>query len=486
MNDRLPLEECQAFYSGIRDGLAVFNRVLLGRLLEESPTERARSELLPVIAVEFGPPASAAHPAIFKRFLRSLGVPESETHESADLLEPTNACAAEVEALCNMSWCELLARLLVGETQGPVVFPVILDALRRNYGLSSFDVQYFSIHATHDKKDTEILFDLLARTVKSQADEDAVLRVVDEAFDGGRYLVTGCRLEPSPRYRFADYSSSMTSGSMRKKAVDVSEPTEFPAESPKGASEAREVGISLERVVDDANAAPIREIVHRAWAALRPRSYDEPLPSHPRPTDIGAVRHLLQGARRSAQEWEFVVAPRLLQMCPDLDARVLLWQVAHASYGTRRSEVPAMKLLTDLLSALSHENETSVAEEPSRKAALRQSSFLELVSRGLVAENLIALECLPVVKGALLSAPSRLRESDLTYFDRARRDAGLGLEVGIDFLARYAAADAVDGLVERALHHALDASPFAPFAPFAERARSPHSRRHPDVTATIA
>ncbi|HWL84353.1 MAG TPA: iron-containing redox enzyme family protein, partial [Polyangiaceae bacterium] len=214
VNDRLPLEECRAFYLGLRDSLAIFNRVLLGRLLEESPTEKARSELLPVIAVEFGPPASAAHPAIFKRFLRSLGVSESETHESADLLAATNVCASEVEALGNMSWCELLARLLVGETQGPVVFPVILDALRRNYGLSSFDVQYFSIHATHDKKDTEILFDLLARTVKSQVDQDAVLRVVDEAFDGGRYVVTGCRLEASPRYRFADYSST----TMRKKA----------------------------------------------------------------------------------------------------------------------------------------------------------------------------------------------------------------------------------------------------------------------------
>ncbi|HWL85630.1 MAG TPA: hypothetical protein VNO21_07500, partial [Polyangiaceae bacterium] len=216
--------------------------------------------------------------------------------------------------------------------------------------------------------------------------------------------------------------------------------------------------------------------------AVRARSYDEP--SHARLTEVGFVRHLLERAQRAAHEWDFVTAPRLLQMCPALDARVLLWQVAHASYGVRRGEMPATKLLAGLLSALSHESESAgPADDPSRKAALRQWTFLELVSRGLVADNLVTLECLPVVRETLLAAPFRLHESDLNYFDRARRDAGLRVEAGIDLLARYAPADTIDELVERAVQHALDASPYAPLV---ERARHPHSRRHPDVTATIA
>ncbi|WP_394827929.1 iron-containing redox enzyme family protein [Pendulispora albinea] len=489
VNDRLPIEECRIFYVGLRDSLAVFNRVLLGRLLEESPSEGARSKLLPVISVEFGPPVEAAHPAIFNRFLRALGVSASDTHESSDLLALSSACAPEIAALRKMSWCELLARLLVGETQGPVVFPVILEALRRNYGLRSSDVSYFSIHATHDKKDTEILFDLLATSVKSQADEDAVARIVDTAFDSGRYAVTGCLLEAKPRYRFADYSSSTT----RTKGTDWASPVSLVtsaslvslaslASPAKDDEQDPELDAALERMADDASQAPIRRVLHLLRTTLRQRLSEDSF--HVRFTQIGFAREMLERMRRAVHAWEFVMAPRLLQICPDLDARVLVWQAAHASYGSKRTEGPAANLLDDLLSTLGSES-SRVQREPVSRSELLQWSLPELIARGLVADNLIALECLPVIRRALLAAPFGPGESDLhgSYFHRALRDAALGLEIGIDLLARYAPAGMADELVVGAFQRALDASPYTALV---ERAHPPHTWSKLDVTTTTA
>jgi pyrroloquinoline quinone (PQQ) biosynthesis protein C len=201
INGELSLQEVKAFYLGLLDSLDVFNRVLISRLLETAPNPEVRSEVLPVLAVEFGPPVESAHPTIFWNFLKAIGSTAEEIRPHPDL--ENGPCREEVALIRNMSWCELLARILVGETQGPVVFPLIANALKRHYGLKDRDVFYFTLHAAHDKRDTEILFRLLVREARTAADRKAVIDTIERTFDQGRYKFTGCRLEESPRYSYA-------------------------------------------------------------------------------------------------------------------------------------------------------------------------------------------------------------------------------------------------------------------------------------------
>ena len=453
VNDRLPIEECRAFYLGLRDSLAVFNRVLLGRLLEECPSAEARSELLPVIAVEFGPPLDAAHPEIFNRFLRSLGVPEAEVRESADLLEPTSACRAELEEIRSLSWCSLLARLLVGESQGPVVFPAIHEALRRNYGLTVGDTFYFAIHATHDKKDTEVILRLLSNEVKTKAQEDEVFAVINRTFDAGRYAMTGCRLEAVPRYRYVDYSS--TSGASRR-AESTVPPVMSSPKTPVKLSKTPSESIPA-RLRDDLDRE--RERLRRALSPWREGS-ERGAHAHP------AVLHdILSRVWNAVHAWEFAVGPHLLQRCDDLEMRVHLWQAMHASYGMRGSDPAASVLFTELLTGVNEsgpmqDHGLRIAAEAPEQLPLGERGFGELIVQ-MVADQLVAAESFSIIRRMLSDAPFRVSAPALRYFERAERDAAavLDAELGIALVARYADAAGQEVFADR-VRRAVQASPW--------------------------
>jgi len=449
VNDRLPLNECRAFYLSLRDSLAVFNRVLLGRLLEECPNAEARSELLPVIAVEFGPPLDAAHPEIFNRFLRSLGVPEAEVRESADLLEPTGACRAEIEEIRSLSWCGLLARLLVGESQGPVVFPAILEALRRNYGLSVGDTFYFAIHATHDKKDTEVLLRLLSREVKTEAQEEEVFGVINRTFDAGRYSMTGCRLEAVPRYRYVDYSSTPAAS---RKAESSAPPVVSAPKAP----------VKLSKPATETIPSRLREALgverDRLRRALQPLRDDPRRGVNAHPV---VVRDVLARAWSAVHGWEFATGPHLLQRCDDLEMRVLLWQAIHASYGMRSNEAAVSTLFTELVAGVNEsgpmkDHGLRIATEAPERLPLGERGFGELIVQ-MVADQLVAAESFSIIRRVLSDIPFCVNDAALRYFERAERDAAAALEaeLGIALVARYAdgaGQEAFADRVRRAIH----------------------------------
>lgn len=199
--DELPIAEVQAVYLGMLESLWVFNRVLLSRVLAMAPSVEARAELLPVVSVEFGPPIENAHPEIFRRFLRKLGLTAEATAEPTSF-DSVDA-AREASAMRQMTWLELLARLLVGETMGPKVFMPIAHALQKSYGLTREDVFYFYLHAQHDRRDTEILFALIGRYATSERDREQVLRTMNRSYDEGRYRLYGCALKGATEYQYA-------------------------------------------------------------------------------------------------------------------------------------------------------------------------------------------------------------------------------------------------------------------------------------------
>ncbi len=199
--DRLPVTKCREVFGGWWDSLMVFNRVLLPRLLEKAPSVAVRVELMGVIAQEYGPHLKDAHPMLLRDFLLSLGVPESSLVWDCNLED--GPAAAEARMMRDASFVELLARILVGESLGPVVFPMIAESLSRSYNLSGRALAYFQIHAIADKKDAKLLFGMLRREAKTLADRQAVFNMVEKSFEQGRYKLYGCKLPRTTDYRYA-------------------------------------------------------------------------------------------------------------------------------------------------------------------------------------------------------------------------------------------------------------------------------------------
>src|SRR5262249_20195215 len=155
---------------------------LLPRLLRTAPSVECRVELMDVVAPEFGVNGPAdAHPTFFLEFLQAIGADTS----SARLREADEdqGARAEAEFFDGLSWCELLARILVGESLGPKVFDIVADGLRASYGLSARSVLYFTHHAKHDKRDAEILFRMLAREARTPEDRRRAVAMVDASYD---------------------------------------------------------------------------------------------------------------------------------------------------------------------------------------------------------------------------------------------------------------------------------------------------------------
>jgi len=197
----LPRADCQEVYGGMLGSLLTFNQVLLPRLLRNAPSVSHRVELMSVIAPEWGTTGPKdAHPTFFLEFLRALGVDVSAAM-MANALE-TPEVREEARYLRSLSQLELLARILVGETLGPKVFAVLAEALQKTYGLTPRATLYFTLHAHRDKKDADILFGIVSREARTDAEQRSVQRVIDESYDYGRYAQYGCAISDRIDYDF--------------------------------------------------------------------------------------------------------------------------------------------------------------------------------------------------------------------------------------------------------------------------------------------
>lgn len=198
---KLPIEECRNLYVSLWPSLMVFNRVLLARLIERAPSVEFRVGLMEVVAPEFGRRVCDAHPVFFRTFLEAIGVKE-ELRWDFDL--ETGPCQDEVRMLRKASFSELLARLLVGESVGPKVFESVAAALHKHYGIAHKNLTYFSVHAKHDKRDTEILFDLLGRAATTLEDQKAAVDLMNHSYEWGRYKLYACNLPGKANYQYSE------------------------------------------------------------------------------------------------------------------------------------------------------------------------------------------------------------------------------------------------------------------------------------------
>jgi pyrroloquinoline quinone (PQQ) biosynthesis protein C len=199
---QLPLEDIRTFYSSLWPSLQVFNRVLLPRLLMSAPDFQLRLEISEVIVPEFGTNVGQAHPTLFYNLLEGLGCDTDQIPFNEQLDTPE--AEEEEKWLRDLSWVELLARILCGESLGPKVFEAIASSLRDNYDVSSNALAYFTIHANHDKRDTEILFSLIPKSAKTDADRKAVWNLIEHSFEKQkRYRECGCNLPGKSDYSYS-------------------------------------------------------------------------------------------------------------------------------------------------------------------------------------------------------------------------------------------------------------------------------------------
>jgi threonine synthase len=444
VNDSLPRTECQSFYLGIRDSLEIFNRVLIPRLVEAAPTPRVRREILPVLTVEFGPGVDAAHPTLFERFLVALGVPEDASGPSPDV---ETKCRDEIASIRGMTWCELLARILVGETQGPVSFPAIAAALQRNYGLSQRDVRYFTLHAAHDKKDTEILIGLIEREARSVDEKRSVLRTLEREFGAGRYLHTACKLASGPAYRFAEIvpsapavpeapedaghaaetiprSSASPSDASRLAALRSASTTENPLGSldPKRRSMEGWLGACWARLENDSTCrdTQIGGLLHRTLA----------------PAELGPLWRALAPCLLAQEN---PIASRLIERCEDLKTRIALWSIARPFYGWSDAHPSYSELLNRFVAALGVDldpADVTAAGARARKLA-DELDLHRLLAVGVLAPVVLARFAFPAIRRALASEPYGMPREALAFFDAASENADVALHAVAQVAERY-------------------------------------------------
>lgn len=421
VNDELPLAECRAFYVRERASLGVFNRVLLARLLSVAPSAEVRRELMPVISVEFGLAVESAHPRMYDRFLRALGVGSGELRASPNPIDPAHPCREEIEALGRMSWCELLARLLVGETQGPVVFPPIVAALKRNYGLSDADLTYFSIHATHDKKDAEILFGLLGQEAKTEADREAVLAALEDAFSSGRYARTACLLEAEPQYTFEEAAKSAAGARAS-------------SDRPRKRGEAtlvfdRTVRAALDEAVDHETVSG-RELGAELGSGL----------TLTRAAGRAELGRFWRALGQLATKWEYVTAPRLLEACPDLNVRVGAWQTVQSTLGAHAVGQSVSELVAWLADDLERHGLSEGATGPLQPPLSSEPpvrDYAQFVCEQVVAPAAVYFERAESASRAIDRAGAAGSDERGPRLDQLLRHLRAIRSLGVELLARY-------------------------------------------------
>ena len=196
MRGELPKEELRNWWNTARmwDVNLLFNQFTLPRLLRLCPDPDARAELWEVINPEFGfGEEEKAHPTLARRFFLALGIPEESLKLYVDPEDPL--VKSRVQELERLSFIELLARFLAPEIVGPKIFPAYCAALKASYGMKDEDVEFYRFHGLEDRKDSAVLFELVARFARTVEDQEAVRRVLIRYFDQER-LRCLCVLRP--------------------------------------------------------------------------------------------------------------------------------------------------------------------------------------------------------------------------------------------------------------------------------------------------
>jgi pyrroloquinoline-quinone synthase len=122
------------------------------------------------------------HPALWKRFAKSLGATEAELAKTAPL--PSTANLVETfRSLClNSSFYAGLAALYAYESQIPEIAAVKIDGLKQFYGMTnSEDYKFFTVHEKADVWHTEAELKLIEQYADTPQKQAEAIEVSEKA-----------------------------------------------------------------------------------------------------------------------------------------------------------------------------------------------------------------------------------------------------------------------------------------------------------------
>jgi pyrroloquinoline quinone (PQQ) biosynthesis protein C len=149
------------------------------------PTEQTLTFLAETIFEETGSGVEAeSHPILFRRFLRELGVAESEIPDASC----TESGRAHWEfcwnTVRNGSFLEGLTLVGIGiERPLPDFFQMIARAFERHYGIEPEALKFFKIHTVADVKHSQIASRIVAELARTLAEQTRVREVLFHLWD---------------------------------------------------------------------------------------------------------------------------------------------------------------------------------------------------------------------------------------------------------------------------------------------------------------
>ena len=193
----LPQADVRAWFLGRWNRVLILAQHVLPNLLRRCPDLTARVALCPAIAVEYGNgDLDRAHPTMYRRFVCALGTAEEQFAERLSAVPALDEQVARVES---MTWLELLGQFLGRETVGPKVFDGLASALKKHYGVSDRDLEWFAVHGVQDVADSDVIFGLARRYGDSVAAQAEIRTALTSWFEESPYCYRFC----TSSYRFA-------------------------------------------------------------------------------------------------------------------------------------------------------------------------------------------------------------------------------------------------------------------------------------------
>lgn len=161
--------------------IPLYNHLYHGRLYVVCPDPEWR-EMMAEVCYEEGTgrlfAAGQPHWKLYVRLGAALGISREELY-ATEYIPGALAWRAYYEYICGKTFLEgVSAHMLAGEARVPEAAKRMSEILRKNYGLSEHDVEFYTVHISADEEHSDIGRRLLDKFAKSDDDLALVIRTV--------------------------------------------------------------------------------------------------------------------------------------------------------------------------------------------------------------------------------------------------------------------------------------------------------------------
>ena len=135
-----------------------------------------------------------SHPALYRNFLRALGLKDEDWGRVPLLPETSAYIAFHLTLTRENDFLTGLGAIGPGhEFSIPLMFEYLLAGFRRNTSITEDDIEYFTMHIVEDKDHAEIFNTLILRHAQSEDGQRAIRDGVMQCLEARRRFWAGCQ-----------------------------------------------------------------------------------------------------------------------------------------------------------------------------------------------------------------------------------------------------------------------------------------------------